>query len=300
MAASATHASVAADVVGPGGLPSVPPDPALDASRRTHGSGSGRRSPSVCARRDTLARVEPPSRHLRMSLAKATNASPTPETLAGPLPRWSSRSCAAYRAAGACAPPEDARPRSSSWTRISTWRVRKVRSSSRFRRSQPVTSALHLLALHDRQAGTTLSSVYRPAHHEISARRSHVGGAGRRRRSTRTLPTWPVASSTARRSDREPDAACGASADGPPELRDFCLPPRRKPMAAGTRILGRRGPSSRAVSWSSWCVTAPRAGQATPPKHRFLVAYLPAPTTAPSARGDSWAARAPSNGGNGT
>ena len=60
VAPAATHARVAADVVGPGGLPSVPPDPALDASRRTHGSGSGRLTSSVCARRDTSARVAPP------------------------------------------------------------------------------------------------------------------------------------------------------------------------------------------------------------------------------------------------
>ena len=60
VAPAATHARVAADVVGPGGLSSVPPDPALDASRRTHGSGSGRLTSSVCARRDTSARVAPP------------------------------------------------------------------------------------------------------------------------------------------------------------------------------------------------------------------------------------------------
>src|SRR5687767_3697527 len=34
----------------------------------------------------------------------------------------------------------------------------ETRSSSRLRRSQPVTSALHLLALHDRQTGTMLPS----------------------------------------------------------------------------------------------------------------------------------------------
>ena len=38
-------------------------------------------------------------------------------------------------------------------------RTRKARSSSRLRRSQPVTSSLHLLALHEAHAGTTLSSV---------------------------------------------------------------------------------------------------------------------------------------------
>ena len=35
-------------------------------------------------------------------------------------------------------------------------------SSSRLRRSQPVTSWLHLLALHERHAGTTLVNVQRP------------------------------------------------------------------------------------------------------------------------------------------
>ena len=42
---------------------------------------------------------------------------------------------------------------------ISRWRSRNERSSSRFRRSQPVTSSLHLLVLQERQAGTMLSSV---------------------------------------------------------------------------------------------------------------------------------------------
>ena len=42
---------------------------------------------------------------------------------------------------------------------ISTWRTRKARSSSRLRRSQPVTSSLHLLALQEPQAGAMLSSV---------------------------------------------------------------------------------------------------------------------------------------------
>jgi hypothetical protein len=45
---------------------------------------------------------------------------------------------------------------------ISKCRTRNERSSSFLRRSQPVTSALHLLALHDPHAGTTLPSVYRP------------------------------------------------------------------------------------------------------------------------------------------
>ena len=47
--------------------------------------------------------------------------------------------------------------RSSAWT--AARRTRNARSSSRLRRSQPVTSSLHLLALHDAHAGTTLSSV---------------------------------------------------------------------------------------------------------------------------------------------
>ena len=53
--------------------------------------------------------------------------------------------------------PTAAPPRSC--TPISWCRSRKARSSSFLRRSQPVTSSLHLLALHERQAGTTLSSV---------------------------------------------------------------------------------------------------------------------------------------------
>ena len=48
-------------------------------------------------------------------------------------------------------------PASSAWIR--TCRSRNARSSSRLRRSQPVTSSLHLLALHDPQAGAMLSSV---------------------------------------------------------------------------------------------------------------------------------------------
>ena len=42
---------------------------------------------------------------------------------------------------------------------ISTWRSRKARSSRRLRRSQPVTSSLHLLALQELQAGAMLSRV---------------------------------------------------------------------------------------------------------------------------------------------
>jgi hypothetical protein len=52
---------------------------------------------------------------------------------------------------------------SGSAIRSSTWRSSKARSSSRFRRSQPVTSSLHLLVLQEGQAGTTFSSVYRPS-----------------------------------------------------------------------------------------------------------------------------------------
>ena len=43
--------------------------------------------------------------------------------------------------------------------RISHWRTRNDSSSSFLRRSQPVTSLLHLLVLQLRQAGTTLSTV---------------------------------------------------------------------------------------------------------------------------------------------
>ena len=39
------------------------------------------------------------------------------------------------------------------------WRNRKARSSRRLRRSQPVTSSLHLLVLHERHVGTTDSPV---------------------------------------------------------------------------------------------------------------------------------------------
>ena len=55
--------------------------------------------------------------------------------------------------------PCGVRNRSTSAELISRWRSRKARSSSRFRRSQPVTSSLHLLVLQERQAGTMLSSV---------------------------------------------------------------------------------------------------------------------------------------------
>ncbi len=53
--------------------------------------------------------------------------------------------------------------RSASAVVISRCRNRKARSSSRFRRSQPVTSSLHLLVLQERQAGTMLSSRVSPA-----------------------------------------------------------------------------------------------------------------------------------------
>ena len=45
---------------------------------------------------------------------------------------------------------------------ISAWRNRNSRSSSFLRRIQLVTSALHLLVLHERQQGTTLASAYLP------------------------------------------------------------------------------------------------------------------------------------------
>lgn len=52
-------------------------------------------------------------------------------------------------------PPHAAR----SAARTSAWRSRNARSSSRRRRSHAVTSRLHLLALHEPHAGTTLSTV---------------------------------------------------------------------------------------------------------------------------------------------
>ena len=60
---------------------------------------------------------------------------------------------------GSVRTPPDTASGHSITARTSIWRSRKARSSSRLRRSQPVTSSLHLLALHDRQAGTTLESV---------------------------------------------------------------------------------------------------------------------------------------------
>ena len=66
----------------------------------------------------------------------------------------------------------DCRP---SAVRTSRWRNRNARSSNRLRRSQPVTSSLHLLALHGPQAGTTLSSVYRPPR-EIASTQSRCSG----------------------------------------------------------------------------------------------------------------------------
>jgi hypothetical protein len=50
-----------------------------------------------------------------------------------------------------------------------------LRSSSRFRRIQLVTSSLHLLVLQDAQAGTTLSTVYRPPR-EIGITQSRCKG----------------------------------------------------------------------------------------------------------------------------
>ena len=58
---------------------------------------------------------------------------------------------------------------------ISRCRSRNARSSRRLRRSQPVTSSLHLLALHDPHAGATLSSVYRPPR-EIGSTQSRCSG----------------------------------------------------------------------------------------------------------------------------
>jgi site-specific recombinase XerD len=57
-------------------------------------------------------------------------------------------------------------PRAAVW--ISRWRNRNARSSNPLRRSQPVTSSLHLLVLHEPQAGATLSSVYRPPRESAS------------------------------------------------------------------------------------------------------------------------------------
>ena len=51
----------------------------------------------------------------------------------------------------------------------------KVRSSSRLRRSQPVTSSLHLLELHEPQAGTTLASVYRPPRESANTQSRCIG-----------------------------------------------------------------------------------------------------------------------------
>src|SRR4029077_11482663 len=59
--------------------------------------------------------------------------------------------------------------------RISRYRVRNARSSSRFRRSHVVTSSLHLLVLQEAQAGTTLSTVYRPPR-EIARTQSRRSG----------------------------------------------------------------------------------------------------------------------------
>ena len=59
---------------------------------------------------------------------------------------------------GSCADYDDGHiVRAAIW--ISASRIRKARSSMRLRRSHPVTSELHLLALQDRHAGTTLLTV---------------------------------------------------------------------------------------------------------------------------------------------
>jgi hypothetical protein len=59
--------------------------------------------------------------------------------------------------------------------RTSCSRTRNALSSSRFRRIQPVTSSLHLLALQAGHAGTTLSTVYRPPR-EIGSTQSFWSG----------------------------------------------------------------------------------------------------------------------------
>ena len=58
---------------------------------------------------------------------------------------------------------------------ISAWRSRNRRSSSFLRRIQLVTSALHLLVLHDRQEGTTLARTYRPPR-EMGSTQSFCSG----------------------------------------------------------------------------------------------------------------------------
>lgn len=58
---------------------------------------------------------------------------------------------------------------------ISAWRSRNRRSSSFLRRIQLVTSALHLLVLHDRQQGTTLARTYRPPR-EMGSTQSFCSG----------------------------------------------------------------------------------------------------------------------------
>ena len=58
---------------------------------------------------------------------------------------------------------------------ISAWRSRNARSSNFFRRIQLVTSALHLLVLHERQLGTTLVITYRPPR-EIGSTQSFWSG----------------------------------------------------------------------------------------------------------------------------
>ena len=78
----------------------------------------------------------------------------------------------------------------------SRWRRRKARSSSRLRRNQPVTSSLHLLALHEPHAGTTLSSVYRHPR-EIASTQSRGNGRSAALQYPH-VPTPLVARATAR------------------------------------------------------------------------------------------------------
>ena len=72
---------------------------------------------------------------------------------------WVSRRSKAVVSGSSLSAMGAAANRSASAALISRWRVRKARSSNRLRRSQPVTSSLHLLALQELQAGAMLSSV---------------------------------------------------------------------------------------------------------------------------------------------
>ena len=89
---------------------------------------------------------------LLVALGRAGHETFLPERLRM-LVSGGARSAAVYAWVGTSA------KRAANSIRISTWRARKARSSSRLRRSQPVTSSLHLLALQEPQAGAMLSSV---------------------------------------------------------------------------------------------------------------------------------------------